>query len=183
MFSALIPVANGCEEMEVVIVADILRRAGWNVVLAGLHGSDPVTASRRIKLIPDAPWETLDLLSFDLLILPGGAAGAQTLSTHDGVQETIRIFDIEEKWIAAICAGPLALHYAEILDDRPFTCYPGVEKEMARSDRSDEPVVVDRNIITSQGPGTAFEFALQIIELIDNPATAEKVRAGLLYSI
>lgn len=181
MIRALIPIANGCEEMEVVIVADVLRRAGWNVVLAGLHGDEPVTASRHVKLIPDARWETLDLLSFDLLVLPGGAAGARILCENDGVQETIRIFDIEEQWIAAICSGPLALHQAGILDERPFTCYPGVEKEMARTDRSNEAVVVDRNLITSQGPGTAFEFALKLIELIDNPSTAEKVRSGLLY--
>jgi protein deglycase len=181
MIRALIPVADGCEEMEVVITADTLRRAGWDVVLAGLHGTSPVTASRKIRLIQDARWEELDLLSFDLLVLPGGAGGTKALCMHDGVQETIRIFDIEEKWIGALCAGPLALHKAGILKGRAFTCYPGVEKEMPRSDRSDDAVVVDRNLITSQGPGTAFAFALKLIELLDSPAAAEKVRSGLIY--
>ncbi len=181
MIRALIPIADGSEEMEIVIVADTLRRAGWNVVLAGLHGMAPITASRKIKLIPDARWEKLDLLSFDLLILPGGAGGTKALCEHDGVQETLRIFDIEEKWIGALCAGPLALHKAGILKGRAFTCYPGVEKEMHRPDRSDEAVVVDRNLVTSQGPGTAFAFALKLIELLDNPAAAEKVRSGLIY--
>jgi DJ-1 family protein len=181
MIRALIPIADGCEEMEVVIVADTLRRAGWNVVLAGLNGMDPILASRKVKIIPDARWEELDLLSFDLLVLPGGAGGTKALCEHDGVQETIRIFDIEEKWLAAICAGPLALHKAGILRGRTFTCFPGVEKEMHRSDRSDEAVVVDRNLVTSQGPGTAFGFALKLIELIENPAAAEKVRSGLIY--
>lgn len=181
MKRALIPLADGCEEMEAVIAADVLRRAGWTVVLAGLNGTEPVTASRQVKLLPDVRWETLDLLSFDLLVLPGGAAGARALCVHDGVQETIRIFDIEEKWIAAICAGPLALDKAGILDGRTFTCYPGVEKEMSGGLHSDESVVVDRNLITSQGPGTAFDFALTLIERIDSPAIAEKVRKGLLY--
>jgi 4-methyl-5(b-hydroxyethyl)-thiazole monophosphate biosynthesis len=181
MIRALIPIADGCEEMEAVIVADTLRRAGWNVVLAGLNGLAPVTASRKIKIIPDARWEELDLLSFDLLVLPGGAGGTKALCEHDGVQETIRIFDIEEKWIAAICAGPLALHKAGVLKGRAFTCFPGVEKEMHRADRSDDAVVVDRNLVTSQGPGTAFAFALKLIELLDNPASAEKVRSGLIY--
>lgn len=181
MIRALIPVADGCEEMEVVITADTLRRAGWNVVLAGLHGTAPVTASRNIRLIPDARWEELDLLSFDLLVLPGGAGGTKALCAHDGVQETIRIFDIEEKWIGAICAGPLALHTAGILKGRAFTCFPGVETEMPRSDRSDEAVVIDRNLITSQGPGTGFAFALKLIELLDSPAAAEKVRSGLIF--
>ena len=181
MIRALIPIADGSEEMEIVIVADTLRRAGWNVVLAGLHGNKPVTASRKVQLIPDAGWENLDLLSFDLLVLPGGAGGTQALCEHDGVQETIRIFDIEEKWIGAICAGPLALHKAGVLKGRAFTCFPGVEKEMHRTDRSDEAVVVDRNFVTSQGPGTAFAFALKLIELLENKQAAEKVRGGLIY--
>lgn len=183
MIRALIPIADGCEEMEAVIIADVLRRAGWQVMLAGLNGTAPVTASRKVKLIPDARWEDLDLLSFDILILPGGATGTKALCEHGGVQETIRIFDIEEKWIGAICAAPLALHRAGILKDRAFTCYPGVEKEMPRSDRSDDAVVIDHNLITSQGPGTAFAFALKLIELLDSPATAEKVRSGLLYRV
>jgi 4-methyl-5(b-hydroxyethyl)-thiazole monophosphate biosynthesis len=181
MIRALIPIADGCEEMEAVIVADTLRRAGWNVVLASLNGTAPVTASRKVKIIPDARWEELDLLSFDLLVLPGGAGGTKALCNHDGVQETLRIFDIEEKWIAAICAGPLALHKAGVLKGRAFTCFPGVEKEMHRADRSDDAVVVDRNLVTSQGPGTAFAFALKLIELLNNPAAAEKVRSGLIY--
>ena len=181
MIRALIPIADGSEEMEIVIVADTLRRAGWSVVLAGLYGTDPVTASRKVKIIPDARWEELDLLSFDLLILPGGAGGTKTLCEHGGVQEAIRVFDIEEKWIAALCAGPLAFHKAGVLKGRAFTCFPGIEKEMHRSDRSDEAVVVDRNLVTSQGPGTAFAFALKLIELLDSPAVAEKVRGGLIY--
>lgn len=181
MIRALIPIADGSEEMEIVIVADTLRRAGWQVVLAGLHGNGPITASRKVRIIPDARWEELDLLSFDLLILPGGAAGTQALCEHDGVQETLRVFNIEEKWIGAICAGPLALHKAGVLKGRAFTCFPGVEKEMRRSDRSNETVVVDRNLVTSQGPGTAFAFALKLIERLDSPAASEKVRSGLIY--
>jgi 4-methyl-5(b-hydroxyethyl)-thiazole monophosphate biosynthesis len=180
MIRALIPLADGVEEMEAVIIADTLRRAGWTVVLAGLNGTHPVTASRKIKIIPDARWEELDLLSFDILILPGGAGGTQALCEHDGVQEAIRVFDIKEKWIGAICAAPLALHKAGILKDRAFTCYPGVEKEMRRDDRSDEAVVTDRNLVTSQGPGTAFTFALQLISLMENEQATAKVRNGLI---
>jgi 4-methyl-5(b-hydroxyethyl)-thiazole monophosphate biosynthesis len=183
MIHALVPIADGCEEIEAVIIADTLRRAGWDVVLAGLHGNEPVTASRKVKIIPDARWETLDLLSFDLIILPGGAGGTKALCEHDGVQETLRIFNIEEKWIAAICAAPLALHKAGVLKGRAFTCFPGVEKEMHRADRSDKPVVVDRNLVTSQGPGTAFAFALKLIELLETEQAAEKIRNELIYQV
>ncbi|MFA5687703.1 MAG: DJ-1 family glyoxalase III [Kiritimatiellales bacterium] len=177
----LIPIADGCEEMEAVIVTDILRRAKWDVVLAGISGDDPVTASRGVVLIPDAQWDELVLMDFDLIVLPGGLEGTDALCKHDGVQETLRVFDVAEKWIAAICAAPLALHTAGVLEDRVFTCYPGIEKEMGRTDRSDDLVVIDQNIITSQGPGTAFDFALALIEKIDSAEAADAVRAGLLY--
>jgi 4-methyl-5(b-hydroxyethyl)-thiazole monophosphate biosynthesis len=142
---------------------------------------EPVTASRNIRLLPDVRWEKLDLLSFDILILPGGASGTDILCKHDGVQEALRIFNIEEKWIAAICAAPLALHRAGVLKNRAFTCYPGIEKEIHRTDRSDDAIVIDRNIITSQGPGTAIPFALKLIELLECFAAMDKIRSGLLY--
>lgn len=181
MTRALIPIANGSEEMEAVILIDVFRRAGWDVVLAGIEGSKSITASRKVKIIPDAQWETLDLLSFDLLVLPGGLGGTEAFCKNDGVQEALRIFDIEELWIGAICAAPLALHQADILSKRAFTCYPGIDKKMRRTDRSDEPVVVDGHIVTSQGPGTAMAFALKLIELIDGAAASEKVASGMIY--
>jgi 4-methyl-5(b-hydroxyethyl)-thiazole monophosphate biosynthesis len=181
MTRALIPIADGSEEMEAVIIVDVFRRAGWDVTLASIQGKGPITASRDVKIIPDALWETLDLLSYDLLVLPGGMGGTAALCASDGVQETLRIFDIEEFWIGAICAAPLALHKAGILDGRAFTCYPGVEQEMGREDRSDEPVVIDRNIVTSQGPGTAFAFALKLVELIDGEQAADKLAGNMIY--
>ena len=179
MIRALIPLADGCEEMEAVIVADVLRRANWEVVLAGVNGVEPVTASRGVALLPDESWDELVLTDFDLIVLPGGLEGTLALCKHEGVLETLKLFDLEERWIAAICAAPLVLHTAGVLDNRAFTCYPGVEDEIG--DRSEDIVVIDGNIITSQGPGTAFDFALALIETIDSAAAADKVRAALLY--
>lgn len=181
MTRVLIPIANGSEEMETVTLVDVLRRAGWDVVLAGIEGAGPITASRGVQLIPDAQWEKLDLSAFDMLVLPGGLGGTQALCNNDGVQEALRIFDIEELYIGAICAAPLALHCAGILENRAFTCYPGVEAEMDRDDRSDEPVVVDAHIITSQGPGTAIAFALKLIEQTDGATASEKIASELIY--
>jgi len=181
MTRTLIPIANGSEEMETVIIADVLRRAGWEVVLAGIDGPGPITASRGVKLIPDEQWERLDLSTFDMLVLPGGLDGTHALCANDGVQEVLRIFDIEELWIGAICAAPLALHKAGILKKRAFTCYPGIEEKMKRADRSDDPVVVDGHIVTSQGPGTAIAFALKLIELVDGANAAEQVASGMIY--
>lgn len=181
MTRALIPVANGSEELETVTLVDILRRAGWEVVLAGIQGKGFITASRGVKIVPDAQWEKLDLSSFDLIVLPGGLDGTHALCANDGVQEALRIFNIEEQWIGAICAAPLALHKAGILKKRAFTCYPGTEKGMNRTDRSDEPVVVDGHIVTSQGPGTAIPFALKLVELIDGANAAEQVSSAMIY--
>jgi 4-methyl-5(b-hydroxyethyl)-thiazole monophosphate biosynthesis len=181
MTRVLVPVADGSEEMETVTLVDVFRRAGWDVVLASIQGKGPITASRGVKLLPDACWETLDLLSFDLLALPGGLGGTQALCKNDGVQEALRIFNIEEMWIAAVCAAPLALHTAGVLEGRAFTCYPGTEKEMGRTDRSDEPVVVDGHIVTSQGPGTTIALALKLIELIDGAEASEHVASGMIY--
>ena len=181
MTRVLIPVANGSEEMETVILVDVFRRAGWEVVLAGIEGKGPITASRGVQLIPDEQWERLDLSTFDMLILPGGLGGTDALCANDGVQEALRIFNIEELWIGAICAAPLALHKAGVLKKRAFTCYPGTEAKMKRTDRSDEPVVVDGHIGTSQGPGTAIPFALKLIELVDGISAADTVASGMIY--
>ncbi len=181
MTRVLIPIADGSEEMEAVIVVDILRRAGWEVVLASIEGQGPVTASRGVRLMPDAQWEKLDLSSFDMMVLPGGQGGTDALCANDGVQEALRIFNIEELWIGAICAAPLALHKAGVLKKRAFTCYPGAEEKMKRPDRSDEPVVVDGHIVTSQGPGTAIPFALKLVELVDGANATEQIASGLIY--
>ncbi len=129
---ALVPIANGSEEMEAVIIIDTLRRAEWDVTVAGLT--------------------------------------AGTIEASRGV-----------KWVGSICAAALALSEAGILEGKKFTCYPGVEEKLpANIQPVDEAVVVDGHLITSQGPGTAFEFALKVIAECSSPNKSAEVRAGLL---
>lgn len=176
----LIPIAQGSEEMEAVILADTLRRAKWNVTIAGIS-EGIITASRGVKLVADADWEAITPSDFDMLLLPGGAGGTEALCEHDGVLQAVREFDAAGKWLGSICAAARVLHVAGILSGRPFTCYPGVEKQMRGAlQRVDERVVIDRNLVTSQGPGTTFEFALKLIELGESRALSDSVRAGLL---
>ena len=177
--NVLVAIANGSEEMEAVIIIDTLRRAQWNVVVAGLS-EGPITASRGVQLIPDTTWDQIKPSHFDLLILPGGMGGTEAFMGHSGIQQTLRDFSEKRKWIGAICAAPMALDQAGILTDRQYTCYPGCEKKMQNQTRSDETVVIDGHIITSQGPGTAFEFALKLIAECDSPNQSAHVRAGLL---
>lgn len=177
---ALVPIANGSEEMEAVIIIDTLRRAEWDVTVAGL-AAGTIEASRGVKLVPDTTWGEINPSDFDVLILPGGFGGTVALSEHAGVQQALRDFAAEGKWVGAICAAALALHAAGILEGKRFTCYPGVEAKLPSNVQPvNEIVVVDDHLITSQGPGTAFEFALKLIEECGSPNTAATVRAGLL---
>ncbi len=178
--NALVPLANGCEEMEAVIIIDTLRRAGFNVTTAGLTAGT-IEAANGVKLVPDTPWDELDPNDFDLLLTPGGFDGTLALCAHAGVQQALRDFNAQGKWIGAICASPLALHAAGILAGKRFTCYPGGEEQLPPNVQPiQEAVVVDGHLITSRGPGTAFEFALRVIAECDSPNTAAEVRAGLL---
>ena len=177
---ALIPIANGCEEMEAVIIIDTLRRAEWDVVAAGLTAGT-IEAANGVKLVPDIPWDQINPADFDVLLLPGGFGGTMALSEHLGVQQALRDFNEKGKWIGSICAAALALHAAGILEGKKFTCYPGVEQKLpSHVQPVNEAVVVDGHLITSQGPGTAFEFALKVIAECSSPNTAAEVRAGLL---
>ncbi len=173
MTNALIPLANGVEEMEAVIIIDVLRRARWNVMAATVE-SEVLTASRNVRLVADAHWDSLDPASYDILILPGGAGGVATLKTHAGVLAAVRLFARSpHKTLAAICAAPLVLQEAGVLHGCKVTCHPSVASGLADAFHINERVVVDGNLITSQGPGTSFDFALALVRKIEGAPNAE----------
>ncbi len=178
--NVLVPLANGSEEMEAVIMIDTLRRAEFDVTVAGLT-SGTLVASRGVKLVADVDWDAVHPADFDVLLLPGGFGGTMAFCEHPGVQQAIKDFNAAGKWLGCICAAALALHEAGVLAGKRFTCYPGVEEKLpAAIQPVDEPVVVDGRLITSQGPGTAFEFALKVIAECGCPNKSAEVRAGLL---
>jgi 4-methyl-5(b-hydroxyethyl)-thiazole monophosphate biosynthesis len=178
--NALVPIANGSEEMEAVIIIDTLRRADWDVTVAGLTAGT-IEASRGVKLVPDTTWDQINPDEFDIILLPGGFGGTEAFMGHAGVQQALRDFNAAGKWIGSICAAALALNQAGILEGRRFTCYPGVEAKLPSNVQPvKEAVVVDGHIITSQGPGTAFEFTLKVIAECGSPNKSAEVRAGLL---
>lgn len=179
MTRALVPLADGTEEMEATIIIDVLRRAGWQVVAAGVTGTT-IEASRGVRLLADEDWHAVDPSDFDVLVIPGGAAGTEALSGNESLLETIRCFAESNRLVAAVCAGPLVLQAAGVVAGKRITCHPGVADQLTDTARVDERVVVDGRIITSQGPGTAMEFALAIIAAIDGPEAAKAVRPGLI---
>lgn len=177
---ALIPIANGSEEMEAVILIDTLRRAKFDVTVASLT-EGTVEASRGVKLVGDCSWDQIDPADYEILLLPGGFGGSEAFMQHAGVQQALKDFEAAGKWFGSICAAALALNEAGVLKDKKFACYPGVEAHLpADIQPVDERVVVDGTLITSQGPGTAFEFALQVIAECGSRALSDEVRAELL---
>ena len=181
MARVLIPLADGVEEMEAVIIIDVLRRAGWSVTSAAVGASRRVHASRGVVIEADAEWDAVRPDAFDAILIPGGMGGTRCLAGHDGVKDAVRTHRRQGNLVGAICAGPLVLQAAGILDGRRATCHPAVRDELtAPLAVTDDPVVCDGLLLTSQGPGTAFDFALAAIEALDGHAAAATVRAGLV---
>ena len=119
--NVLVPLAQGCEELEAITITDLLTRAGFNVVTAGLD-EKPVVASRGITLIPYTTMDKVMEESFDIMVLPGGLPGADHLRDHPLVQEKLKKMAAERKLIGAICAAPKALAQAGLLDNKKATC-------------------------------------------------------------
>ncbi len=173
-------VADGSEELETVAVVDVLRRAGAEVVLAGVAGTRPVKASRGVGLVPDAAWDAAAAYGFDALVVPGGMGGVEAIGAEGSVLEALRRAAAAGKWVAAICAGPQVLDRAGVLEGKRYTCYPGLNREIGGGEWQDEPVVVDGKLVTSQGPGTAVAFALTLAELLEGLDAAQRTAAGML---
>jgi 4-methyl-5(b-hydroxyethyl)-thiazole monophosphate biosynthesis len=180
MRRVLVPLAQGCEELEAVTVIDILRRAGIEVVAAGLMPGI-VKASRGMVLVPDMTLDEALVQDFDMVVLPGGMPGSEHLKSDARVIALLRKMAAAGRYAAAICAAPMALQAAGILDGRRATSFPGVLDHLPGSHfYVTDAVVVDGNIITSRGPGTAMDFALMLVELLAGKAKRDAVEAGLV---
>jgi len=176
----LVPLAQGCEELEAVTVIDLLRRAGIKVVTAGLD-EQPVRASRGTVLIPDTTLDEALQDDYEMVVLPGGLPGADYLDQDERIRALLLKMANSEKFTAAICAAPKVLAHAGLLQHKKATAYPGVLESMDLQDvRLEQAAVVqDGKLITSRGPGTAMAFALALIEALAGRAKREEVEAGL----
>jgi 4-methyl-5(b-hydroxyethyl)-thiazole monophosphate biosynthesis len=178
MAQALVLLANGFEEIEAVTVIDVLRRGGVQVVAAGLAPGN-ARGSHAIAVETDASIDEIDRDDFDAIVLPGGMPGSATLRDDPRVRDLCSAFAREGKLVAAICAAPIALEAAGVLQGRRATSHPG--HELPSATYSEERVVEDVNIVTSRGPGTALEFALKLVErLVSRDKAAELARAMLV---
>lgn len=179
---ALVILAEGAEEMEATITVDVLRRAEVEVVLAGLDGLDPVRCSRGLRIVPDTSLAGVSG-EFDVVVLPGGKGGADRLAGSAAVGELLQTQVAEGRTVAAICAAPIALAAHGVFKGSEMTCHPSVKDVVGAHGRLIEGAVVhDGQLVTSQGPGTAFAFALALVERLVGPEAAQKVRGPMMLS-
>jgi protein DJ-1 len=178
--TALVILAAGAEEMEVTITVDVLRRAGVKVTVAGLAGSGAVTCSRGVRIVPDVALGDV-AGSFDAVVLPGGAQGAENLASSPLVGRHLRSQWQRGRLVAAICAAPLALQRHEIGLGLTITNHPSVSSALAGSyTLSEDRVVESGSLITSQGPGTSFEFALTLVRRLRGPEIERQIQGPLI---
>jgi len=181
MSNLLIPISNGFEEIEAITIIDVCRRANIKVVIAGIESLE-IIGSHGIKIISDEIIEKVSSDDFDMIVLPGGLPNAFTLADNEKVQSLLKEFKNKNRKIGAICAAPYALFTAGVLKNA-YTCYPGFHSNITHDGyKSDDTVVVDRNITTSQGPSTAMAFALSLVEQLCSKETAQKLASDLLLA-
>jgi len=177
----LVPLAQGCEELEAVTIIDLLRRAGIEVTSAGLDAGS-VTASHGVTLIPDTDLESALKSNYDMIVLPGGLPGADHLDNDERIRSIIKKMADDNKYTAAICAAPKVLANAGVLAGKTVTSYPGFLDNLGLSDTtlSNEAVVRDGKVITSRSPGTAIDFALELIEVLSGKEKRHEVETALV---
>ena len=176
----LVPLAQGCEELEAVTITDLLTRAGINVVTVGLD-EQIVTASRGMKLVPDKQLDDVLEEAFDMIVLPGGLPGADHLNNDKRIQTIVKRLAANNKYTAAICAAPRVLATAGLLEGKHATSFPGALDQFPVNNLTyeEKAVVVDGNVVTSRGPGTAMDFTLTLIELLSGKEKRDEVEAAL----
>lgn len=179
MPTVLVPLAQGCEEIEAVTIIDILRRANIAVVSAGLDGR-PVRASRGTVLIPDTTLDEALKQTFDMVTLPGGQPGTNNLLADPRILALLNNMSIQNKYITAICAAPSVLAAAGLLDGKRATSFPGALNTYPGVIQQTQAIVEDGLLITSRGPGTAMDFALTLVERLAGKAKRQEVEAGLV---
>lgn len=176
--------ADGFEEIEAITVVDILRRSNIEIETVSITGKREVIGAHGIIVLSDILFEQADYENADMIILPGGQPGTRNLCGHTGLKVQLFKFSSQKKWIAAICAAPTVLGKLGLLEGISAVCYPGCEKQLIGAIiDSDDSTAVDRNIITSRGPGTAFQFAFKIVEVLKNLDIARSVKEEMIISL
>lgn len=181
MTEAVVFLATGFEDIEVASIIDTLRRGGVEVVIAGLQAG-AIEGKYGIKVVPDITIDELEVEKCDALILPGGYPGYANLGADGRVLESVKKAFELGIFVAAICGAPSVLAKAGVLRDKKATIYPGMEAELTGAKHSNERVVVDGTVVTSQGPGTAIEFGVKLVEILAGEKRAHELKGELVVN-
>jgi 4-methyl-5(b-hydroxyethyl)-thiazole monophosphate biosynthesis len=184
MARVLVPLASGFEEIEAVTIVDVLRRGGVEVVVAGLAGAGAVRGAHAIEVNADVGLADVAIDTIDMIVLPGGEPGTTHLAADARLGGWLDAFAAAEKPLAAICAAPRVLAARGHLRGRPATSHPSVERDMRAGGAMFTGARVERagGVVTSRGPGTALEFALEVLDVLGAGSQAREMRRGLLMA-
>jgi len=178
----LVLLAPGFEELEAIAVIDILRRAGLEVVSAGTI-SEPIISARNVVILPDKLLDEVKEEVFDLIVLPGGLVGTENLAKDQRVLKILQNQLGSGRRVGAICAAPTILERYDLAHGKTITCHPTCRAAIKKARFSEDRVVGDGLLVTSQGPGTAIEFALKLVELLVGKGKMLDVNSGVLARI
>ncbi|OYT66193.1 DJ-1 family protein [ANME-1 cluster archaeon ex4572_4] len=187
MAKAVLFLAAGFEEIEAASVADVLRRGGVEVVVAGLQeqaGAGAVEGGHGIRVVPDTTVGGVEVEDFDAVVLPGGYPGYENLGNDRRVLDAVKSAVEQGKVVAAICGAPTVLAKAGVLKGKRATIFPGMEAWLTAAGAEVRPlserVVVDGKIVTSQGPWTALEFGVKLVEILVGAKRARELKDELV---
>ena len=178
-------IENGSEELEFIAPLDIMRRANLEVDLISANNEDFITSSHNVKILADKKIDEVNnILDYDAIVIPGGMPGSTLLRDNKKIIEFYQTMYNSGKLVAAICAAPIVLSAAGITDDKEVTSYPGFDKEINyKNYNSDKAVVIDKNVITAQGPAVAILFGYEIVNYLLQDNTAEDVKQAMLVPV
>lgn len=172
---------DGFEPVEAIAPVDALRRGGVEVATVSVMGRHQVVAAQGVAVEADALVDDVALTDFDMIVLPGGMGGVENLSKCQPLLDALKTFAAEDRFIAAICAGPTILADLGLLEERKATCYPGCQTNFPGGSYQDvRGAVRDSNLITASGPGQALEFGIEILRALKGDAVADEVAQGML---
>lgn len=171
---------TGFEETEAIAPLDLLRRADVKVMTVGVDGQT-VVGSHGIAVVADIELGQMDLTDLEMIILPGGLGGVATARSSQGAMDALRFAWDNDKYVAAICAGPTVLADLGITDGKQSTCYPGCEGGMGSAQMvSDVPCVQDGKLITGASAGCAIPFGLKLVEALKGAETAQRIASQIV---
>lgn len=181
MSKATVFITDGTEEVECLTTVDLLRRAGVETQLVAVSDKREILSSHKVLITADLAFDEASYDDSDLLFIPGGMPGTVNMTAHEGLRSLLKRFADEDKYIAAVCAGPSVLGSAGLLKDKRATCFPGWEDKLFAKETTGEGVVTDGKILTGRGLGFSIDLALEIIKVLEGEEKASDIKGRIQH--